>query len=369
MRKLLLLLLLSAAGAAGAQERPELSLRVFRDAVNHWRMDHREGSYDRYAPGQYREIADNMIAYQNEDGGWPKNIDWLAKLNPDSVVAALKPHRRRSTLDNRNTYPQVEYLSEVFVLTGDSAYRAAALRGMEYILDTQYPNGGWRGADVDAITYNDGVMAGVLSTWLRVLDDHEAYRWVDGALKERIRRSWEAGIGLVLKTQYVQHGVKTVWAQQHDHETLEPVKARAFELPGLSAGESAGVVALLMSIEKPSAEVVEAVKAAVAWFERTKIEGKRLVTIDLPEGNPDDPSVKKDRLLVDDPEAGPLWPRYCELEDNRPFFCNRDGVKVYSLEEVWPERRAGYGWYGEWGRWVLEHYPEWLERVEAQPLQ
>ena len=92
---------------------------------------------------------------------------------------------------------------------------------------------------------------------------------------------------MILRTQYVQNGVKTVWAQQYDHTTLRPVKARAYELPGLSAGESAQVVALLMSIENPSPEVIEAVRCAVAWFERTRIEGKRVETVSLPEGNPD----------------------------------------------------------------------------------
>ncbi len=171
---------------------------------------------------------------------------------------------------------------------------------------------------------------------------------------------------MILRTQYVQNGVKTVWAQQYDHTTLRPVKARAYELPGLSAGESAQVVALLMSIENPSPEVIEAVKCAVAWFEKTRIAGKRAVIVPMPEGNPDDPTIKKDRVLVDDPDAPGLWPRYCELEDNRPFFCNRDGIKVYSLKEVWPERRTGYGWYGEWGAPILKRYPRWLKRIEEE---
>lgn len=118
---------------------------------------------------------------------------------------------------------------------------------------------------------------------------------------------------------------------------------------------------LLMRIKKPSEEVIEAVKAAVAWFERSKIEGKRVETVSLPEGNPEDPDVKKDRRLVDDPGAGPLWARFYELEDNRVFFCNRDGVKVYALSEVAPERRVGYSWYGKWGDKVLKRYEKWVE--------
>ena len=93
------------------------------------------------------------------------------------------------------------------------------------------------------------------------------------------------------------------------------------------------------------------------------LQSKKIITIPMPEGNPEDRAIKADRRLVDDPEAAPLWARFYELEDNTIFLCNRDGIKVYSLDKVWPERRLGYSWYGNWGNAVLKAYPEWLERI------
>ena len=72
---------------------------------------------------------------------------------------------------------------------------------------------------------------------------------------------------------------------------------------------------------------------------------------------------RKDRILVDDPDAAPIWPRYSELSDNRPFFATREGVKVYDLREVPAERRVGYSWYGTWGGKVLKKYPEWHRKL------
>ena len=358
MKKTIMALTLCiAAFSAAAQSQPQVSSKRFADAVNHWNKEHGKQTYERYKPDQFREIADNIVAYQNADGGWPKNLDVTAKLDPDSVKASLKPRHRLSTLDNANVYTQVEYLSNVFELTGDSVYSNSARRGMEYMLATQYPNGGWRGWDADAVTFNDGIIYGVLSTWQEVLTGKSLYAWVDDGLKSRIRASWDRGIELILKTQWVQDGVKTVWAQQYDHETLRPVKARAYELPALSASESADIVMLLMRIKKPSPEVVEAVKAAAAWFDRTKITGKKVETVSVPGGLAEDPKIKKDRVLVDDPEAAPIWPRYSELSDNRPFFATREGVKVYDLREVPAERRVGYSWYGTWGGKVLISIP------------
>ena len=320
MKKTFIVLAVSFMAVSAVAQQP-VSADRFADALNHWNKEHGAQTYERYKPDQFREIADNIVAYQNADGGWPKNLDMLARLDPDSVKAALKPRHRLSTLDNANVYTQVEYLSNVYLLTEDTLYRNSARRGMEYMLSAQYPNGGWRG-------------------------------WA----------SWDKGIDLILKTQWVQDGVKTVWAQQYDHETLQPVKARAYELPALSAGESADITMLLMRIKNPSPEVVEAVKAAAAWFDRTKITGKKVVTVPVPEGLVEDRKIKKDRVVVDDPEAVPMWPRYSDLSDNRPFFATREGKKVYDLREVPAERRVGYSWYGTWGNKVLKKYPEWLRR-------
>lgn len=336
---------------------------VLEEAHSHWCAQTKSKTAQHLTEEEFQAIADQLIAGQNPDGGWPKNMDWtLRGMNPDSLKLTLKPRNRQSTLDNKTVYLQVEYLSAVYTLTGEERYREAAVRGMEYMLSTQYENGGWRGWDADAITFNDGVTAGVLYLWQRVLYDKEPFRWVDELLKARIKYSWERGLEVILRTQYLQNGVKTIWAQQHDHTTYQPVKARSYEHPALAPSESTEILLLLMRIRKPSLEVIEAVEAAVAWLDANKIEGKRIQTISLPEGHPDAPSIKRDRRLVDDPEADPLWCRFHELSDNRPFLCNRDGIKVYSLEELTPERRVGYSWYGNWAEKVLEKYPAWIKK-------
>lgn len=369
MKRLLILVALTVVLAAcGTSQHPPKeaqapSIDLFYDCIHHWYLFHEEGSIERYAEDDYLSIAANVLAFQNEDGGWPKNIDWLGVLDADSVKKANTPREMRSTFDNRNIYPQIAYLAEVYTLTGDERYREAAQRGIDYTLDVQYPNGSWIGWEDEAIAFNDGIIDGILSTWQDVLHEKACYAWIDKKTRERIAASWDKGLRILLDAQYVQNGVKTVWPQQCDQQTLTPVKARTYELPALTSNESADIVLFLMSIPNPSDEVKEAVKAAVAWFEKTKILGKKIVTIPMPEGNPEDPAIKADRVLVDDPTAEPIWARFHELKDNSPFLCNRDGIKVYSLDKVWPERRLGYSWYGTWGNAVLEAYPAWLERI------
>ena len=360
MKQILTLALLLMGLSAQAQTSVMVpSLDDLQDGIHHWNLFHKERHYNRYADNDYHHIADNLLAYQNTDGGWMKNIDWLGILDTDSVKAALSERNAQSTLDNSNTFPQIEYLAEVYAITGETKYRDGALHGIIYLLDTQKDNGGWRGWDVDAITFNDEVSTGCLRLFQRILQGDKKYQWLDKKTLKRIRTAYDRGIDMVLKTQYVQNGVKTVWGQQHDNVTLQPCKARSFELPGLTARESCPVIELLMGIKDPSPEVVNAVDCAVAWLENNAIHGIRIERITLPEDKQYNHEYPYDNVVVNDSTAPRIWARFYELSDNTPFFCQRWGKKVSTLADVDGERRTGYDWYGYWPETVIKHYKEW----------
>ena len=363
-RLALLALGLGMAGFMNAQTIP--SLEGVADGIHHWNLEHPDRTYARYAPEQYKEIADNFIAYQNKDGGWPKNIDWLAILPADSVYQALSDRYKRSTLDNRNTYSQIDYLAQVYTKTKESRYKEAVGKGLNYLLKTQKKNGGWRGWDVDAITYNDEVTTGVLELFLRINEGDINYTWLDGSMKKRIYQALQKGIDIILRTQYVQNGVKTVWGQQHDNETLLPVQARTFELPSLVSTESCSVLKLLMEIPHPSAQVIEAVKAGVAWLEKSAIQGIRVEKVEIKPDQIINAEYPYDLKVVKDKKAPRIWARFYELDTNKPFMARRDGTKVYQLSDVDPERRTGYDWYTYIPETLLQHYPQWLATVEAE---
>lgn len=343
---------------------PAVSLDAFMDGIHHWNLEHKERTYPRYYAHDYVNIANNLVAYQNADGGWPKNIDWLGALPADSVKQALKERYRLSTLDNRNTFPQIEYLCDVYKLTGDTCYRDAALRGLDYLLATQKENGGWRGWDVDAITFNDEVSTGALELFqkITVLGD-TSFSWLDDAMRQRIREGYDKGIAMILRCQVEQNGVKTAWAQQHDNTTFLPVKARTYELPALTANESCDVLRLLMKIPQPSDEVKAAVKAGMAWLDKVKISGLRVAEVPLSEDKIINHEYPFDRVEVRDAAAKPIWARFYEVDDNTPFMCTRAGQKVWKLADVNAERRTGYDWYGYWPEQIIPIYKEWLQRI------
>ena len=73
----------------------------------------------------------------------------------------------------------------------------------------------------------------------------------------------------------------------------------------------------------------------------------------------------RDRRVVDDPSADPLWARFYELGTNRPVFTGRDRIVRYNFNEIERERRVGYAYYGRWpARLLADEYPRWRSRLK-----
>lgn len=350
----------------------------FQDSRHHWMdiTDHEQvivpsKDQPRFKPSDVRQIANNILLYQQPNGGWPKNYDMLAILT-DEQKAILAQHKDslHTTFDNGATYTQIEYLAKAYTLLGDKKYEDAVLRGLHFILKAQYENGGWPQFYPDIsgyrkyITFNDGAMIGVMQVLQHIVQNEPYYSFVNNQLSKEATNAYKKGIACILKCQIVENGKPTVWCQQHDNITLQPVGARTFELASKASEESAEIVRLLMQVKNPNAEIANAVKNAIAWFQKVEIKGERVKTIPAKEVVYKFHAANDDRIVVDDSTAPPIWTRYYELQTDRPLFANRDGKKVYQLSDVSRERRTGYAWYGYWPQRIISvEYPDWLKKI------
>ena len=310
-------------------------------------------------------IADNVLLYQRESGGWPKNIDMAAPLG-EAERAALLGQRASddATIDNDATRAQLIYLARVFNAGGRPRFKDGFLRGLDYLLAAQYANGGWPQyypkltGYYRRITFNDDAMAGVLGLLREVARGESAYAFVDAGRRAKSAQAVERGVECILKCQVIVAGRRTAWCAQHDEVTLAPAPARSYEKVSLSGSESVGLVRLLMGVERPDARVIEAIQSAVAWLDRVSLSGIRLArqpAASWPKGY--------DLVVVSDERAGPLWARFYEIGTDRPIFCGRDGVIKYSLAEIEYERRTGYNWYtGAPAELLTKDYPDWQRK-------
>ncbi len=319
----------------------------------------RNSSTNRIDSHDGRAVADNLIHFQNPDGGWTRDIDWLAKESADSVMKVLEPELLRSTLLNRSTYAHVEYLSLAYTELGDERYKESALKGLDYILNTQKSNGGWGGWEIDQICFNNGLLPNVLKLLYNVATKTKPYEWIDKSVQKKAQKAYDLGLQLMLKCQYVRDGKLTAWGCYHDNETFAPCEGRKHEQPALSSRETAFAAMMLMGIKNPSTAVKNAVNAAISWLESQEIRGIRLESVPLDEETAAKLNRKNDRVVVADEGASRIWARCYELADDKIFFCNNDGQKVYDLKDVEIERRASYAWYGYWPEVALRMYSVW----------
>ncbi len=311
-----------------------------------------------------RRIGDQLLLYQRNTGGWPKNVNMIVPLTAaqqDSVIQQ-KTREDDSTIDNKATSMQMTFLARLYQQTRDVRYRDAFRKAMTFLLSGQYENGGWpqfwpknRQYQVH-ITYNDNAIVNVLKIFRDVRKDRAPYNagLVDDDMRQQTAKAFDKGIDCILATQIVVDGEPTVWCQQHDRETLKPAKARTYELPSYCSAESANITLLLMELPHPDERVRRAVNGAMRWFEKHKILGYKVVRTGT-KGSSD-----YNTSLVADPDAEPIWARFYDLEHGEPFVCDRDGIPRRHLHELGSDRRNHYSWYNNRPAMLFPIYEAWL---------
>ena len=309
--------------------------------------------------------AESILLHQRNNGGWPKNYDRDRSITEgERKVILANKNRNDATFDNGATQTEIRYLAKTLLATKDSRYLEAVLKGIRFMLEAQYPNGGWpqrfpKPSGYSAhITFNDGAMIGVMSTLRDISTDKIAYPFVSDELRERCRKAVERGIPCILKCQILVNGKKTAWCAQHDEKTLMPRKARSYELPSISGAESVGVVRFLMEIDEPSPEIIAAVQGTVHWFDEAKLTGIREIRKEA-KGTP----KGWDKVVIEDASAPPIWARFYEIGTDQPIFCSRDGIPKETIAEISYERRNGYSWLGYYAKDLMEKdYPAWQRK-------
>ncbi|HVW06988.1 MAG TPA: pectate lyase [Bryobacteraceae bacterium] len=331
-------------------------------------------SADWYGSAEARRMANIVVSFQTPAGGWSKNLNladhvralgehWAGNnASPVPGVADFDSSKDTKweyvgTLDNDATTTEIRFLAKVAAAGGDQKeakrWRASLLKGIEYILEAQYPNGGWpqiwplQGGYHDAITYNDDAMTRALMVLFDAANGAGEFASVRAELRSRARAAVAKGTDIILATQIVANGKRTAWGQQYDMLDLKPVGARNYEPPSLSSGETGTILLFLMSLPTPRPALVDAVRAGAAWLESVKIYGKAF------ERGPNG------RTLTSAPGAGPIWSRYYEIGSNRPIFGDRDKSIHDDVNEISLERRNGYSWYNAGPKTALDRFAGW----------
>lgn len=302
-----------------------------------------------FASERGKEILENVLSWQDDYGGWPKNED-------TDVMRFTGSHKElRGTFDNAATTGEMRMLARGYRVNGDERYKAAFLKAFDMILEAQYPTGGWpqywplRKGYYSHITFNDGAMVRLMELLNEVAKEPD-YAFAGEERRAAAKAAFDRGVECILNCQVRVNGKLTAWCAQHDAADLSPQPARSYELVSLSGGESAGILRLLMELDNPSPRAAEAIAAGVQWYRDSEVHGLKIEWVDG--------KLK----AVPDANAKPLWGRFYEIETNRAFFCDRDGIPKYDYNQIDQERSTGYAWYGKWGEDVYADFEAWKRK-------
>ena len=326
-------------------------------------------------------IAQNVLDYQLETGGWPKNYPMHDVISPEEreILLAQKSDRKRGTIDNVATFTEMRFLARMARATKRKKYLEGLVRGIDFLIYLQYPNGGWPQFDPakqgywSQITLNDGAMINAMEMLREIYEARPPFDVpIAKEKRQAAREAFDRGVACLLKMQIRQDGQPTLWCQQHDKDTLEPCIGRAFELPSICTLESYDVVKLLMSLDPLDyvdknkvvtfAEIKAAIDGAKDWYAKTAIRGYKI------EDNWRRPDGMLARRLVKIPEeeSKPMWCRYYTLKDNRPFTGTRQSTMNFDFSEMEQGENMNYMWFNGCGEAMARDYPNWLERVKKR---
>ena len=330
---------------------------------------------DWYAGADARRIADAVVSFQTPAGGWGKNQNRdgpprlrgqsfviIENLPPEAagdIVSLDKGWRYVGTLDNNATVAEIRFLARVqAALPGKDGepYRAAAAKGLRYLLGAQYPNGGWpqiyplQGGYHDAVTFYDDAVSRAAQLMLDTGARKGDFAFVPASLASEAAVAATKARDAILRGQVVIDGKRTIWGQQHDALTLAPTGARNFEPKSLASEESADLLMFLMKQPDRSPELMAAVRDGIAW-----LEAHALSDIGW--------TPKPGRRLVAMPGAGPLWARFYSLDHQTPIYGDRDRRILSDVNELIPERRDGYNWVGTGPAKAIAAYRKWQAKA------
>jgi PelA/Pel-15E family pectate lyase len=290
-------------------------------------------------------LTANMLSWQLPCGGWSKAVSYESPRTPGTAwTSGGDPNHYAGTLDNRSTTQQLRFLAARQSAAPDDKIKASVERGIDYLLEAQFPNGAWpqnyplEGGYHDSITLNDDAMMHAIELLMDAAAGKDRWVWLDAGRKTQAATAAARGVKALLKLQVKVNDQPTVWAAQYDPLTLQPVSARGYELAALSGAESVSVLRLLFKVRPVTPELTTAVDAAMAWFATHQIEGH-------PDG----------------------WARFYDINTQKPFFPGKLDGKAWPTEEAMRKSNpGGYDFFVKKPKDLPKWHAKWLKTLAKE---
>jgi hypothetical protein len=259
--------------------------------------------------------ADALIAGQHPSGGWNYVIDFASEESLKNWYATIgfngwrleefQHYYGNATFDDGATYESAYLLLRMYLEKREPRFGAALEKAIGFVLDSQYPSGGWPQRYPPApewkkqghpdytayVTLNDGVAERNIGFLLLVLQQLE---------DERVREPLQRAMDLFIELQ--QPEPSPGWALQYTHDLI-PAAARTYEPRSVSPHTTGSALGRLMDFYELTGDqkYLEPIPAALEWLQK----------VELPAFGQSD--------------EGRNFYSYIEIGSNRPLAVHRRG--------------------------------------------
>ncbi len=308
---------------------------------------------------QAQRVANALIWGQHPSGGWHYFIDFDMTGVRDWYDTVLSKcwgweeyyhYYGNCTFDDSVTSGTTQFLMELYMMTLDPKYRTPLLKAMDFILESQFPNGAWpqryplmhsyphdgHPDYTSYFTYNDNVIQDniylLLDAWEQL--GNEAYR-------EAAHR----GMDFVIISQLPSP--QAGWGQQYDHN-MNSVAARSYEPASVMPGQTQQCISDLITFFRITGnkKYLRGIPAAIDWLENSYLP--------------------KDHISAES-RQGATHATFYELGTNRPLYAHREGTSI-EKGRYWVdyEPRNFPGHYGMQTRIDVDAIKREYQRAAAQ---
>ena len=221
-------------------------------------LDAYRATGDDYYYQAAEKVARALIWGQHSSGGWNYIIDfagdqslqnWYATIGKNGWrLEEFNYYEGNATFDDDATYAPAMFLLRLYMEKNDPVYLASLKRAIAFVLESQYPTGGWPQRYPPSLVHTDRVRPGYTS-YITLNDGvHRdnvrfliaCYRALgDQHLLEPIRRA----LNCILLLQ--QGAPQPGWSWQFTPD-LKPAGARSYEPDGIYTGATYHSISLLM---------------------------------------------------------------------------------------------------------------------------
>lgn len=271
-----------------------------------------------------------LLRAQYPSGGWnyladfagPESLaEWYATIGRNAWrLEEFQYDWGNATFDDQGTAESARLLLRLSLARKDPAIKAGLDRAIQFVLDSQYPNGTWPQRHPPAkgtpdaplpeypsyMTFNDDVADENVKFLIQC---YQAFG--DERLLDPIRRGMRAFAAMQ------QPAPQAGWALQYTPGDLQPAGARTYEPKALVTHTTARNIEVLMEFYELTgdASLMARIPEALAWLDRVRLPAE-LAT------------------------STRTHPTFVEIGTNRPLYVHREGSNVES------------------GRYYVDHNPE-----------